>query len=548
MAYWINKDTRKFLAADYLPKGQSVEERIREIANAAEKILRIEGYADKFESYMMKGWISLSSPVWSNFGNNRGLPISCNGTYFDDDTEDICMKAAEIGMQTKYGAGTSAYLGALRPRGASIKSSGGTSNGPVSFLPIVQAFVDSISQTQVRRGACAVYMDVEHPDIMEFLDCGEEGNVIQHLHYGVCISDAWMVSMLDGDKQKRKVWARILRKRMETGEPYVFWTDTVNTNKPEVYKVHGLRIHASNLCTEICQPSGEEESFACCVSSVNVLHFEDWRDSDLIETMMYFLDAVIEEYIQKTANSPLMCTAHTYAVRHRAVGLGILGWHSFLQSNMQAFESDFARQKNEEIWEHIDLKSRHATQKLAKMFGEPFYCKGFNIRNATRLAQAPTTSSSFILGQISPSIDPLPSNYYIKDLAKGKFTYKNPYLDKLLTDKGIENKSEIWDSILAHGGSVQHLDCLTDHEKDVFKTADEITQIEVIMQAHVRQRYIDQAQSLNLTIHPDAPLKDVSNLMIEAWRLKIKTLYYQRSTNPAQQLVRSLLNCVACEA
>lgn len=543
--YWLNTDSRKFLERGYLREGQTPETRIREISEAAEKILNIKGFADKFEKYMHNGWISLSSPVWSNFGNNRGLPISCNNSYIDDSIEDILLKTAEIGMQTKTGAGTSAYLGALRPRGSDI-STGGKTYGPVHFSELLQVTTNIISQSNVRRGSCAVYLDVEHPDIMEFLEMREEGSPIQNLSMGVCITDHWMNDMISGDKEKRKIWMRIIKKRFETGYPYIFFTDNANNNKPQVYKDKNLKIHSSNLCSEIFLASSKDESFVCNLSSVNVLHYDDWKNTDLIKTITYFLDAVMTEYIEKTKSIPLMRTAHNFAKNHRALGIGVLGWHSLLQDKMIAFDDMEAFELNIEISKHMDEESLIASKELADLFGEPDLLKGYGLRNVTRLAIAPTTSSSFILGQISPSIEPLNSNYFTKDLAKGKFTYKNPYLKKLLK-KYKEDTKETWHSILINGGSVQHLDFLTEKEKNVFKTFGEISPNVIVKQASDRQKYIDQGQSLNLMIHPNTPIKDVNLLLIEAWQSGVKSLYYQRSTSPQQEFSRNLISCKSCE-
>jgi ribonucleoside-diphosphate reductase alpha chain len=544
--YWLNEDSRTFLSRGYIQGDTPAEERIREIARSAQKYLyKNPGFEDRFYHYMARGWVSLASPVWANFGTNRGLPISCNGSYVEDTMQDIILKTAEIGMQTKMGAGTSAYFGDVRARGSAI-STGGTTHGPVHFLSMVETFTNVISQSNVRRGSCAVYLNVEHPDIEEFLDCREEGNEIQHLSLGVCIGDEWMQSMIDGDKNKQKIWRRILRKRFESGYPYLFFTDTVNNNAPQVYKDKGRKIHASNLCAEVMLASSIDESFVCCLSSLNVLHYDEWKDTNLVADMIAFLDAVMEEYIEKTKYIPLMENAHNFAKRQRAVGLGILGWHSFLQSKMIPFESNQAKILNIEITKNVWERSNTATVKLAELYGEPDMLRGYDRRNVTTLATAPTTSSSFALGQVSPSIEPLNSNYFVKDLAKGKFTYRNPYLQKLLESRGMDN-AETWKSILISGGSVQHLDGLTQDEKDVFKTFGEISQLVIVQQAADRQKYIDQSQSLNLMIHPKTPMKDVNTLIIEAWRLGVKSLYYQRSTNPAQELARNILSCASCE-
>ena len=546
MHRWLNDDSRMFLERGYLQPGQTAEQRIREIAETAEDILGIDGFADKFEGYMHKGYISLSSPVWSNFGTDRGLPISCNNSYFEDTTESILLKTAEIGMQTKFGAGTSAYLGALRHRGAPIRV-GGASFGPVHFMEMLETTTNIISQSTVRRGSCAVYLPVDHPDIYEFLDAREQGHPIQHLSLGVCIPDSFMKAMIAGDAEKRKLWMRILQKRFETGYPYIFWTDTVNNGAPEVYRNFGMKIHSSNLCSEIALASSADESFVCNLASMNLLHFDEWKNSDVCQTLVYFLDAVMTEYIEKTDGIQLMQTARNFAMRQRAIGIGSLGWHSYLQSKMIPFESMQAKLLNTSIHRLIASDTLAASQRMAREYGEPQLLQGYGRRHVTLMSIAPTTSSSFILGQVSPSIEPLDSNYFVKDLQKGKFTYRNPYLQAVLAQHGKDD-DDTWKSILLKGGSVQHLAFLTQNERDVFKTFGEISQHEIIVQAAGRQNFIDQSQSLNLKIHPETPLRDVNQLMISAWELGVKTLYYQRSTNPAQEYVRNLLSCTSCEA
>lgn len=544
--YWLNEDSRSFLANGYIPDGLTPEKRVNDICQAAEKILKLSGFSDKLESYIKRGWISLSSPIWANFGNSRGLPISCNGSFIPDNMAGILEKTAEVGMMTKNGAGTSGYFGNLRHRGAAI-SSGGKTSGPVHFIELFETVSDVVSQSNVRRGSFAAYLDVEHPDILEFLQIKEEGHPIQHISIGVCVGDEWMKSMIAGDKDKRKIWSKIIQKRFSSGYPYIFFTDTVNNNKPQVYKDKGMKIHSSNLCEEIKLPSSQFESFVCNLLSANLLHYEEWKNTDLIETCIYLLDAVMTEYIEKTEKIPFMQAAHTFAKRHRALGLGVLGWHSFLQSKMIPFESFKAKLLNTEIHKLISEKSRKASKELAKLYGEPELLVGYGLRNTTTMAIAPTTSSSFILGQISPSIEPLNSNYFVKDLAKGKFTYKNPYLAKVLELHG-KNDDETWKSILIKGGSVQHLKFLSQEERDVFKTFGEISQKEIIIQAAARQKFIDQGQSLNLMIPGDVPAKDVNQLMIFAWEQGVKGLYYQRSANAAQELARDILSCKSCES
>ncbi len=544
--YWLNKDARFFLEKGYLKTNETPEERMREIAEYAEKILKIRGFADKFEDYLHRGFYSLASPIWANMGSGRGLPISCNGSVVADRMDAILDKVAEVGMMTKHGAGTSAYFGDVRARGSKI-SVGGKSSGSVHFMGLFECVTNIVSQSNVRRGSFAAYLPVEHDDILEFLQIRDEGNPIQHLSIGVSITDKWMKSMIGGDESKRKIWAKIIEKRYSSGYPYIMFTDNVNKNAPKVYQDKELKIVASNLCSEICLHSSESESFVCDLSSMNVLHYDEWKDTDAVETLTYFLDAVMSDYIEKTENIPFMKAAHDFAKNQRALGVGTLGWHSYLQSKMVAFESMEAKLLNTQIHRLVRDKTLIASKEMAERYGEPPLLKKYGVRNVTTMAIAPTTSSSFILGQVSPSIEPLNSNYFVKDLAKGKFTYRNPFLEKLLETHG-KNNNDIWKTILVKGGSVQHLDFLTQNEKDVFKTFGEISQKDIVIQAAARQKYIDQSQSLNLMIHPKTPPKETSELLIFGWDQGVKTFYYQKSTNPAQELGRSILHCPSCEA
>ncbi len=543
--YFLNQSARTFLERGYLKEGQSPEDRYREIADNAEKILEIKGFADKFFGYISRGYYSLSTPVINNFGNERGLPVSCFGSFICDTIESILAKTAEVGMMSKLGGGTSAYFGDLRPRGAKI-SVGGESSGPCHFMELFDTIAEVISQGSSRRGSFAAYLPVEHPDIEDFLMIRSGGHRIQNMSLAVTITDKWMKEMIDGDKEKRKIWGLIIKKRFETGYPYVSFIDNINNNAPQVYKDKGLKVKAQNLCAETAIYSDETNSFVCVLSSINLLHWDEIVKTDAIETLIYFLEAVNEEFVRKTKGVKFMQEARNFAKNHRALGLGVLGWHSLLQSKMVGFESLEAKMLNNRIWRNIKEKTDNATAELAKKFGETELLKGYKRRNVTCIAVAPTTSSSFILGQVSPSIEPLESNYYIKKLAKISATYKNPFLEKLLEDKG-KNTDKVWESILSKGGSVQHLTFLSENEKDVFKTFGEISQKEVVIQAAARQKYIDQGQSLNLMIPADTKPKDVSQLMIYAWENGVKSLYYQRGSNITQSLARDILSCKSCE-
>lgn len=914
---WLNDFSRQFLSRGYLIEGQTAEERLEIICNTAEKILKIPGFAKRFMENLKKGWYSLSTPIWCNFGTNRGLPISCFGSAILDSMDSIAYTWAEVCMMTKLGGGTSGYFGNLRGRGTPITNNG-VSSGSVHFMKLFEQLIDTVSQGSSRRGNFAAYLDIDHKDIEEFLSIRSDGHPIQQLSFGVCIPDDWMKSMLAGDKAKRKVWAQLIECRINTGYPYILFTDTVNNNTVDVYKDKGMKIIASNLCmtgdqrvvtdrglltakelyeqgedlilfdnnktvsaspmklieknadvykvtlenglthkitkyhklvcfngqttevkecqhlnigdkiaiqtnkglfgdlnmekeafllglyqsdgtqtdkeimidiwendfdlldeiqdcfdsihnkygcntyttknqyghtstrtrtpakfqecstgqsnvrkkrlssrtlkkalnfekgyipywiwesdehtqwqyvrgllngdgtvhmsnsngnpiqiayssinrqfleelqillhnlglqtsirllhdnktsllpngkggyseyqtktcwrliignkndaleinkntgflsrkgitledrsyrdntkkfyaiksieyvgkedvycctvnspehlfiangfithncSEICLPSDENNSFVCDLSSMNIYHYDEWKDTDAVELLVYFLDAVMTEFIEKASKIAFMKRAVKFASEHRAIGIGWLGWHSYLQKHMIAWESMQAKYINMEVAENIYNKAYAASEKLAKEYGEPEVLKGYGRRNTTLLAIAPTKSSAFILGQVSEGIEPHRANYYIKDLQKGKYTIKNHELEKLLESKN-KNTKEVWKSILDNFGSVQHLEFLSEEEKNVFKTFNEISPKEIIIQAAQRQKYIDQSQSLNLMFHPSTPAKDISKLLIEAWELKIKSLYYQFSINAAQNFTKNILNCTSCE-
>lgn len=543
--WWKNAESEQNLNRGYLLKGETVEKAIERICTAAAKRLYKPELAPAFQEMIERGWMSLSSPVWANMGTERGLPISCFNVHIPDNIEGITHKLGEVIMQTKLGGGTSGYFGTLRGRGSAVTDNG-KSSGAVSFMRLFDTAMDTISQGGVRRGAFAAYLDIDHPDILEFLQIKNIGHPIQNLFYGVCISDYWMQDMIDGDASKREIWARVLESRQQKGLPYLFFTDNVNKNKPQVYKDLNYPINASNLCSEIMLPSTEDESFICCLSSMNLEMYDEWKDSDAVKLAIFFLDAVLQEFIVKTEDNFYLSNAHRFAKRHRALGLGVLGWHSYLQKNMIPFEGMQAKQLTNKIFSEIRETADKATEELAMIYGEPELLKGYGRRNTTLLSIAPTTSSSAILGQASPGIEPFSSNYFKAGLSKGNFMRQNKYLKKLLTEKGIDNE-DIWRSIMLSHGSVQHLEELNADEKAVFKTFKEISQLEIIQQAGIRQKYVDQSQSLNLNIPSSLPIKDVNKLMIEAWKLGVKTLYYQRSQSVSKEFVTNLVVCNSCE-
>ncbi|GAB6989585.1 LAGLIDADG family homing endonuclease [Paenibacillus pini] len=887
---WLNENSRNFLSRGYLTEGVTPEQRIRTIATTAENILGIDGFANKFNGYMEKGYYSLSSPVWSNFGIDKGLPISCFGSYLSDDMGGILYTQAEVGMMSKFGGGTSGYFGDLRHRGAQIKDNG-QSSGAVHFMKLFETTMDVVSQGSTRRGRFAPYLPIDHPDIEEFLKIGTEGDPIQELTHGVTLTNKWMDEMVAGDVEKRALWAKVIQRRVEIGYPYIFFTDTVNKNTVDVYKDKNLKIYASNLCvapstkiltnsgyetiqdlvnnkvdvwngeewseveviktgvnqkllrvttdsgyeldctpyhkfyilkntetgkrskpprykeviasdlkvgdklikfnlpviegdkeleyaydngfftgdgtsvpntqiiylyndkinllphiksvlnwkhepnnnrvigrtqilkskyfvpmseysvasrlswlsgyldadgtvtnndgsqsiqaasinkeflkevqlmlqtlgvtskislareegvnllpkndgsgelgeyqtntihrilingnslfqlnsmglrcnrlkweikepnrecchfiqienileleelsdtycftepkrhmgmfngvltgqcSEVMLPSNDEWSFVCNLSSMNLLHYDEWKETDAVETIVFFLDAVMTDFLKKLERMRdseenednlafyFMEKSYNFAKTNRALGLGGLGWHSYLQSKMIPFESLEASKLNSRIFSFIQNKAHEASKELAKLYGEPEVLKGYGRRNTTLTAIAPTTSSAFILGQVSQSIEPIWSNCYVKDVAKIKVTIQNPYLKEILVSYDKDTR-DIWNSIRDNDGSVQHLSFLSDNEREVFKTFCEIDQYIVLDQASTRQLFLDQSQSLNLMINPKISAKQINELYLFAWENNVKTLYYQHSTNAAQQFSKDKL-CTSCEA
>lgn len=773
MADWLNEQSLHILQTKYLQKGETYEQALQRIGKGIYTISKNKTLANSILQAIDSGWLGLASPIWANFGTDRGFGISCFSSYIDDSMIDIADKVKEVMMQTKMGGGTSGYFGALRPRGAEIKGNG-TTNGAISFMKIFDSVIEVTSQGNVRRGSFAAYLDAEHPDILEFLNIRQVGNPIQNLLTGVCLSDKFMQSVVDGDSNNRKIWAKILESRMNTGTPYLFFTDNVNRSKPEIYKdekiynsnlcVYGdteiytdtgrvkikdvcnqlvkvwngeafspvevkktgedqemvkvitskghelvctkyhkfyvkdetepsgeREVRASELhngmrlvnyqmpvinqteniawlngvikssgeyvkgvaillysdsketqqrwikrigelgvvasisktqdgdkyrdvviigksafgflshlglsclkdekskairpiasdvdiervepysgfhdsycftelkkgravfngmltgqCSEILLPSNKDESFVCCLSSLNLEKYDEWKDTDLVYNAIRFLDVVMEEFIIKSKGVSGFETAHNFAKRHRALGLGVLGFHSYLQSKHIAFGSEGSKKVNRIIFKKISEQAKDATRLLAKELG---VCpigkeKGIKVRNATTLAIAPTTNNSAILGQASPGIEPYKSNYYVAGLNDKSHIRKNKYLEELLERKNL-NSNLIWDGIMSRKGSVQHLQWMSDEEKKVFATFAEIDQKHIIDLAIDRQEYLDQGQSVNLIIHYNTPIKEVNAMYIDAWKRGIKTLYYQRGVNIAKE---NIYECRSCQA
>lgn len=541
---WITKDTRDFLKRWYLSEWQEPEDRILEITqyiNSITKGTELNWVWEKFYEYMSKWYYSLSSPIWSNFWLDRGLPISCFGSFLEDDMENILFSNSEVWMMSKYWWGTSWYFWELRHRWAVIKNNW-LSSWAVHFMQLFDKTVDIISQWAVRRGSFASYLPIDHKDILEFLDIWWEWNAIQRITTWVCVSDDWLQKMKQWDIDKRKIWAKVIQSRVEKWYPYIFFSDNVNNNTVPEYK--DKTIYASNLCTEILLPSNKDWSFVCNLSSMNIEYYDEWKNTDAVKVLTIFLDIVLSDFIKKTDWDTFLKRANTFAKENRALWIWALWYHTYLQKNNIPFMSKEASNINIEIFNNIQTNAYSASEELWAILWYPKMSKVR--RNTTLTAVAPTTSSAFILWQTSQSIEPIWSNCYVKDLAKMKVTVKNKILQKLLKEKW-KDTVDTWRSIRENDWSVQHLDFLSKSEKDVFLTFSEINQYDIINQASDRQKFIDQWQSLNLMISPDTPTKEINKLYLYAWEKGLKTLYYQHSKSASQELVRKI-KCVGCEA
>ena len=550
---WFNEESSSILNKGYLLKGETVEDAIERIARVVEKYNpEVEGIYEKTTEAIVKGWLSMSSPIWANAGTERGLPISCFNVHIEDSVESYASKLGEVIMQTKVGGGTSGSFD-MREFGAPITDNG-HSNGVMAFINSFDHTMKFMNQGNTRRGSFAAYLKIDHPDIEKFLNVKSVGDDNQSIFTGVIVTDEWFEQMMDQenvDTYKRNIWAKVLKSRQEKGIPYVFFDGNVQRGRPDAYKELGLTISGSNLCAEVMLPSSQDESFICALLSTNMERWDEWRNTDLLFTANCIIDAILQEFIDKAKGRKHFEPTVKFAERHRAVGIGVLGYHSYLQKNNIPFESDEARAINREYFKELQEKLYQSSEKLGELKGHaPIFNETTSSkprRNVTLMAIAPTTSSSAILGQVSAGIEPYSSNYYKVGLAKGNFMRKNKYLEKLLDDKGLNTKS-VWKTIMLNDGSVQHLSGLTEHEKNVFKTFKEISQKEIIIHASIRQRWIDQGQSLNLNIPPDVPMKEVNKLMIDAYYAGIKTLYYQRSKSVSKDMLKNVVNCSSCEA
>lgn len=548
---WMQPASLATLRGSYLLPDETPKGMWRRAAESSAMHLGKPEMADKFFDIMWRGFLCLATPIASNSGTLRGLPISCFGNHPADSTSSILDKAHELAMLSKFGGGVGINLSEIRPAGTAI-SSGGKTEGVVPFAKIYDSVVAGISQGNVRRGAAAVYLRADHGDFEEFLKIrkpeGDPNRQCLNLHQGAVISDAFMTAALSGAPKESELLAKIYKSRLETGEPYCMFVDNVNRNRPAAYKNNGLNVTFSNLCSEIFLYTDPEHSFVCCLSSMNLARWEEWKDTDAIYLATWFLEGVLNEFIEKATDRPGFAPAVASAVKGRALGLGVLGWHTLLQSEMTPMDSFRATLLNRAIFQKMQQETERASKDMAAEFGEPEWCKGTGLRHSHRTAVAPTASNSIISGNVSPGIEPINSNAYTKRTAKGVFLEYNPTLKSLLASKGKDTEA-VWKQILADEGSVRSLSFLTPEQKEVFKTAFEIDQRTLVQLAADRQKYICQGQSLNLFFSSKVEPQYFHEVHVQAWEKGLGTLYYVRSSSVLKADLASRGDeCVACEA
>lgn len=549
---WLTEEGLKTLRSGYLLPGETPKDMWLRVAQAAAKHYPEHPEAkDKFFEIMWNGWIGLSTPVAANMGTNRGLPVSCFSSYMPDTLYGIFDTIKEVALMTKYGGGTAIHMNDIRSSSSPVKGTGGTASGPVAWAKILDSTILAVSQGNVRRGSTALYLPIEHLDALSFINIRnptQDRNLhCPNIHHGVSISSKFMEDMLNGNKENQQKWIKLLEVRFKTGEPYIFFADNAQKDNPPHlpwYKVLG-----SNLCTEIMLHTDEKHSLVCVLSSLNLFKYDEWKNTDAVKWAIFLLDAVVEEFIQKTNNIEGLERANAFAKKSRAIGLGVLGYHSLLQSKMIPFDSFDAMMLNAEIFRGIRQKSEEASRELAQLKGEPEWMKGTGRRNTHLLAIAPTSSNSIICGNVSPGIDPIAANVYIHKTAKATFIQKNRILESYLESRGL-NTEEMWKKIAQNDGSVVGIKEIPKDVQEVFLTAREINQYAIIKKAAQRQKWIDQGQSVNLFFTANADPKYVSGVHIAAWKEGLKSLYYLRSSaaSRADLASRSPDECKACEA
>jgi len=567
----------KTISKGYLLAGETPKDAYWRVSTAVARRLGKPYLASKFFDYIWRGWLNLASPVLSNTGTDRGLPISCFGIDVGDSIQEIGQKNLELMLLAKHGGGVGIGLNMIRPAGAKITDNG-TSDGVVPFAKIYDSTILATNQGAVRRGAASVNLNIEHNDFDEWIEIREpKGDVNRqclNLHQCVIVGDKFMRKLEDGNEEARRRWGKVLQKRKATGEPYIMYKGNVNKQNPEAYKQNSLKVFMTNICSEITLHTDESHSFVCCLSSVNLAKYDEWKDTDLIYTATWFLDGVLEEFIQRAKNMRGFENSVRSAEKGRALGLGVLGWHTYLQQKGMSFEGLPAQFETRRIFSQMKIESERASRDLANEYGEPLWCVGTGMRNTHLRAIAPTVSNSKLSGNVSAGIEPWAANVFTEQTAKGTFIRKNNELERALRKMGMNNK-ETWDRILADGGSVQGLDELdnwgyvegklqkkedmdsqviennqVDWVKDVFKTFKEINQLELVRQAGIRQQYVDQSVSLNLAFPSQASPKWINQIHMEAWKQGIKTLYYMRTESVLRGDIAARAtdpDCLSCD-
>jgi ribonucleoside-diphosphate reductase alpha chain len=553
---WGNNDLYlTTIKGGYLQKDETPRMAYERLARKTCEYLGSTELLKNFFDIFWNGWLIPSTPVMINFGTDKGLPISCFSGRIDDDMYEIGRKELEMRMLSKYGGGTAYDFSQIRPLGSPIKNGSlGTSDGIIPFMKSFDSTIISSKQGKTRRGAVALYLNSEHSEYEEFLKIREpKGDInrqCHNIHQGAIITDSFMEYVIhDSSSKQRKLWLETLKTRVKTGEPYIFFIDNANKNLPKNWKDNNLKIWHSNLCSEIMLPTDGRHTLVCCLSSLNLVKYDEWRNTQTVYLSTIFLDAVLQDFLERSKNVKGIKDARRFARKSRAIGLGALGWHTYLQSKNLPFISLYSNGITKQIFGHIKNESDRASKYLATIKGEPLWCKGTNMRNLTKLAIAPNRSSSKLAGGVSQGVEPIAANIYMDDDAKGMHIRRNPILEKLLEEKD-RNIPQVWDQIIEDKGSVVNVKCLSDDEKDVFKTFKEINQLELVKQAAIRQEFIDQGQSINLSFRQDAPANFINKVHMEAWKLGIKALYYFRSESilRADSQQRDLYNeCILCE-
>ena len=551
---------KKTISGGYLLNGETPRDAYNRVCTTVARRLDRPELAETFFKYIWKGWLCLASPVLSNTGTDRGLPISCFGIDVADSINDIGKKNLEMMLLAKHGGGVGIGVNQIRPAGAKIKGNG-TSDGVVPFCKIYDSTILATNQGSVRRGAASVNINIDHDDFGDWLEIREpKGDINRqslNLHQCVVVGDKFMRKLETGDVEARGKWSKLLQKRKATGEPYILFKGNTNKTNPAAYKNNGLKVHMTNICSEITLHTDESHSFVCCLSSLNLAKYEEWKNTNLIYDATFFLDGVMEEFIQRAKGLAGFENAVRSAQKGRALGLGVLGWHTYLQEKGIPFEGLLSQFETRKIFSQIKIESERASMDLAEAYGEPLWCVGTGMRNTHLRAVAPTVSNSKLSGNVSPGIEPWAANVFTEQSAKGTFIRKNPTLESVLEDVGLNNE-EIWDKILEDGGSVQGIQRLDnilmgDHDipaKEVFRTFKEINQLELVNQAGIRQQYVDQAVSLNLAFPSEATPKWLNKVHFDAWKKGVKTLYYTRTESVLRgDIADNAMNedCLACD-